>query len=146
MRLNRKFVTQGDGKPEAAKSAMARLLALPQPPTAVFCYNDLSALGAIRQIRDSGLHVPADISVVGFDDLYISQYLDPPLTTIRQPMRRMGSTAMQTLLDILSGSKTRHDIEVSGELIVRGSTGPPKPLTAEACPRAGLAVGGEEKL
>jgi DNA-binding LacI/PurR family transcriptional regulator len=86
----------------------------------------MTALGAIRQIRDNGLHVPADISVVGFDDLYISQYLDPPLTTVRQPMRQMGCTAMQTLLDILSDAKAGHDIKVPGELIVRESTAPPK--------------------
>ncbi|MCX6632592.1 MAG: LacI family DNA-binding transcriptional regulator [Candidatus Solibacter sp.] len=126
LRLNRRLVTQGDGKPEAAKGAMAHLLALPQPPTAVFCYNDLSALGAIRQIRDSGLHVPGDISVVGFDDLYISQYMDPPLTTVRQPMRQMGCMAMQTLLDIFAEAESGHDIKVPGELIVRASTAPPK--------------------
>lgn len=122
------LVTHGDGKPEEAKSAMARLLALPQPPTAVFCYNDLSALGAIRQIRDSGLRVPQDISIVGFDDLYISEYMDPALTTVRQPMRQMGRMAMDTLLQIFANTngEAGHDIKVPGELIVRASTAPPK--------------------
>lgn len=126
LRFTRQLVVQGDSKPEAAKVAMAHLLALPHPPTAVFCYNDLTALGAIRQIRDHGLRVPGDISVVGFDDLYISQYLDPPLTTVRQPMREMGCMAMETLLHILAKAASGHDIKVPGELIVRASTAPPK--------------------
>ena len=120
------LVAHGDGKPEGAEAAMAELLALPQPPTAVFCYNDMSALGAMRQIRNHGLRIPADISVVGFDDLYISQYLDPALTTVRQPMRQMGRMAMETLLQIFGGAESGHDIRVPGELIVRHSTAQPK--------------------
>lgn len=120
------LVAHGDGKPEGAETAIADLLALPQPPTAVFCYNDLSALGAMRQIRNHGLRIPADISVVGFDDLYISQYMNPPLTTVRQPMRQMGRMAMETLLQIFAGAESGHDIKVPGELIVRQSTAPPK--------------------
>lgn len=129
LRFDRKLVTQGDGKPEAAKLAMAQLLDLSDPPTAVFCYNDLTALGAIRKIRDRGLHVPADISVVGFDDLYISQYMDPPLTTIHQPMRQMGCMAMRTLLRIIAGPESGRDCKVPGELIVRASTAPPKEMS-----------------
>jgi DNA-binding LacI/PurR family transcriptional regulator len=120
------LVAHGDGKPEGAEAAMADLLALPRPPSAVFCYNDLSALGAMRQISARGLRIPADISVVGFDDLYISQYISPPLTTVRQPMRQMGRMAMETLLQIFSGAESGHDITVPGELIVRQSTAPPK--------------------
>lgn len=120
------LVVRGDGKPEAARTAMARLLALPNPPTAVFCYNDMSALGAIREIRDHGLSVPRDLSVVGFDDLYISQYLDPPLTTVRQPMRQMGTLAMERLLQIIASGEAGQDIEVPGELVVRESTAPPR--------------------
>jgi DNA-binding LacI/PurR family transcriptional regulator len=120
------LVTHGDGKPEGAEAAVTDLLASPQPPTAVFCYNDMSALGAMRQIRNHGLRIPSDISVVGFDDLYISQYLDPPLTTVRQPMRQMGRMAMETLLKIFAGAGSGHDLKVPGELIVRQSTAPPK--------------------
>ena len=120
------LVAHGDGKPEGAENAIADVLALSQPPTAVFCYNDMSALGAMRQIRSRGLGIPADISIVGFDDLYISQYLNPPLTTVRQPMRQMGRMAMETLLNIFAGAESGHDIKVPGELIVRQSTAPPK--------------------
>jgi len=121
-----RLVVHGDGKPEGAEAAIADLLALPQPPTAVFCYNDMSALGAMLQFRNRGLGIPRDISVVGFDDLYFSQYIDPPLTTVRQPMRQMGRLAMETLLKIFAGADSGHDIKVPGELIVRRSTAPPK--------------------
>ena len=120
------LVAHGDGKPEGAEIAIARLLALHRPPTAIFFYNDMSALGGMRQIRNYGLRIPADISVVGFDDLYISQYLDPPLTTVRQPMRQMGRLAMESLLQIFAGAESGHDIKVPGELIVRHSTAPPQ--------------------
>ncbi len=124
--LDRRLVVRGDGKPESGRTAMARLLVLADPPTAVFCYNDLSALGAMREIRDHGLNVPHDISVAGFDDLYISEYMDPPLTTVRQPMQQMGSMAMERLLQIIASGDAGPDVEVPGELVVRGSTAPPK--------------------
>jgi DNA-binding LacI/PurR family transcriptional regulator len=116
------LLTRGDGKPEAAVRAMDRLLALADPPTAVFCYNDMSALGAIQSIRAHGLRVPEDISVVGFDDIFFSTYMQPPLTTVRQPMRKMGLLAMQSLFKLMSGEESEISIKVDAELIVRGST------------------------
>jgi len=120
------LVVHGDGKPEGGEQAMAQLLELPNRPTAVFCYNDMSALGAMRQIRAHGLKVPDDLSVAGFDDLYISRYLEPPLTTVRQPMRQMGRMAMETLLHIFDGPHSTHNLRVEGQLIVRQSTASPK--------------------
>ncbi len=116
------LVVHGDGKPEAAMTAMESLLALPEPPTAVCCYNDMSALGALRSIRLKGLRVPEDISVVGFDDLFLASYTEPPLTTVRQPMRRMGQMAMESLCSLMSGTESEIRIRVDAELIVREST------------------------
>jgi DNA-binding LacI/PurR family transcriptional regulator len=112
----------GDGKPEAALRAMDKLLALQNPPTAVCCYNDMSALGAMRSIHVHGLRVPEDISVTGFDDLFIATYTQPPLTTVRQPMRRMGRLAMESLFRLMSGEQSADRITVEAELIVREST------------------------
>jgi DNA-binding LacI/PurR family transcriptional regulator len=86
----------------------------------------MTALGALRQIRIQGLRVPGDISLIGFDDLPIVRFTDPPLTTVRQPMAAMGRLAMETLLDILAGSSSNHNLKVPGELVVRESTAPPK--------------------
>ncbi len=120
------LVSHGDGRPEGGQQAMVRLLTLTRRPTAVFCYNDMTALGAIWQIRACGLRIPDDLSVAGFDDLFLSQYLDPPLTTVRQPMQQMGRMAMETLLHIFEGADHTHNLRVEGQLIVRESTACPK--------------------
>jgi len=122
IRFAPEFVVRGDGKPEAAMRAMDSLLVLRNPPTAVCCYNDMSALGAMRSIRLHGLRVPEDISLAGFDDLFIASYTQPPLTTVRQPMRRMGQLAMDHLLLLISGKESVVQIKVASELIVREST------------------------
>ncbi len=121
------LVVHGDGRPEGAKHAVEKLLALPVPPTALFCYNDMSAIGALRGIRSLGLRVPRDISIVGFDDLLLASYVDPPLTTVRQPKRQMGRTAMEILLKLFSDVPQENIVRMKGELVVRESTAPPHP-------------------
>jgi DNA-binding LacI/PurR family transcriptional regulator len=122
------LVVHGDGKAEGGMEAMEKLLALSEPPTAVFCYNDMSALGALRVAYARHLSVPGDLSLVGFDDLFIASYVHPMLTTIRQPKRQMGRMAMEILLKLFSGSLALTNIKVQGELIVRESTSPPKAI------------------
>jgi DNA-binding LacI/PurR family transcriptional regulator len=112
----------GDGRPEAAIEAVKRLLALDHPPTAICCYNDMTALGAMRAIHARGLSIPGDVSITGFDDLFFASYLQPPLTTVRQPMRRMGEMAMQNLLKLMSGEESVALTRVESKLIVREST------------------------
>ena len=123
-----KLVGQGDGLPEGGRRAMARLLDARPRPTAVFCYNDLSALGAMRAARDRGLRVPEDLSVAGFDDLFLSSYADPPLTTVQQPKQEMGREAARLVLGLLSGGKPESRVH-RGKLIVRESTAPPREAT-----------------
>jgi DNA-binding LacI/PurR family transcriptional regulator len=132
------LVVYASGTPQSGMEAMASLLASAEPPTAVFCYDDMTALGAMRQVHASGLRVPDDVSVIGFDDLSIVQFTEPPLTTIRQPMAEMGRLAMKAVLDLLGGSGATHRIRVRGELIIRASTGQPK--------RNGTGKEAEEKV
>lgn len=119
------YVVHGNGRPEGGAEAIEALLALEPPPTAVFCYNDMTALGALHTIRARGLRTPGDISVVGFDDLFVARYASPPLTTIRQPMREMGRLALETLIQLIGGGAAQPHLRVPGELIVRESTAPP---------------------
>ncbi len=120
------LVKEGDGRPDAAMEAVDELLRLPAPPTAICCYNDMTALGVMRAIRARRMRVPEDVSVTGFDDLFFAVYLEPPLTTVRQPMRRMGQLAMENLLKLMSGEDSVAQSKVEAELIVRASTGRPK--------------------
>jgi len=120
------LVVHGDGKAEGAGAALEKLLAAPEPPTAIFCYNDMTAIGVLKAIRACELRVPEDISLVGFDDLPLTLYVEPPLTTVRQPKREMGRMAMQVLAKLMAGSEAEQEIKVAGELILRQSTAPPR--------------------
>jgi LacI family repressor for deo operon, udp, cdd, tsx, nupC, and nupG len=124
------YVVHGDGKAQGGGEAMRKLLCLRRRPTAVFCYNDMTALGAMNAIRERGLNIPRDVSVVGFDDLFFAEYTDPPLTTIRQPMRDMGRRAVETVVGLIAGSSSTHNTKITGELIVRRSTAAPKEVSA----------------
>jgi len=104
-------------------SAMQRLLALHQRPTAVFTHNDIIALGAMRAIYDEGLAVPQDISIVGYDDIAAAAYLAPPLTTVRSPKTEMGILAARTILQLVQEPDLMaQTVTLPVELIVRAST------------------------
>jgi DNA-binding LacI/PurR family transcriptional regulator len=100
-----------------------QLLARGKPFTALFAYNDISAIGAIRALQEQGLRVPQDVSVLGFDDIPGAAFHTPSLTTVRQPLKRMGEVAAQTLLDRVEGKKEYpSEIAIEPELVVREST------------------------
>lgn len=102
-----------------------QLIEKKRPFTALLAYNDVSAIGAIRAFQEAGLNVPRDISVVGFDDIAASAFHYPSLTTIRQPLDRMGELAVEILIDrIESQPETRPELAVQPELVIRESTGP----------------------
>jgi LacI family transcriptional regulator len=100
------------------------LLATGSEFTALFAFNDVSAIGATRAFLDAGKSVPGDISVVGFDDIQSARFQNPTLTTIHQPLREMGELAAETLLDRLGGGEQDDFLTVEPSLVVRGSTGP----------------------
>jgi LacI family transcriptional regulator len=104
----------------------AALLGLPEPPTAVFAGSDETASGVIEAARARGLRIPEDLSLVGFDDTEVARFASPPLTTVRQPLRKMGSVALRTALRLAAGEKLdSHHVELATELVVRRSTAPP---------------------
>jgi len=105
-------------------AAMAALLELAEPPDAVFCFNDMLAIGALRTLRDKGVRVPEDMAVVGFDDIEESSYSAPSLTTIRPDKERIASTAIALLADRLDGTGDGSSREVTErfDLVIRQST------------------------
>ena len=117
------LIVEGDGMLESGVRAGQKLLSLPQRPTAIFCFNDITAMGVLTALREADLQVPRDCSVVGFDDLEISAYLSPPLTTVRQPCYRMGQAAIRMLLQLIRGESDMQADVLPTELIVRQTTG-----------------------
>jgi len=115
------LVAMGDGYARGGKEAMCRLLTLPSPPTAVFCYNDLTAIGAALAVREAGLQVPDDISLVGFDDIELTTYCHPPLTTVRQPAYKLGHRAMKMVLALMVDGQKATSVMLEGELVARRS-------------------------
>lgn len=116
----RVWPTQRDGF-----TAAGSLLDVPEPPTALVCFNDNVAFGAMHAAADRGLTVPDDVSIVGFDDLAMSSMLDPGLTTVHQPLGEMGRIAVSLLTRLIAGTPVDAlHVRLETLLVVRGSTGP----------------------
>ena len=112
--------------PEIGYKPMKALLEKSRDFTAIFCFNDIAAIGAIRALKDAGCSVPGDVSVVGFDDIQSAAYQTPSLTTVRQPLMEMGRRGAEVLLDRIANREKQYpgEIVMAPELIVRESTGP----------------------
>jgi LacI family transcriptional regulator len=112
--------------PEIGFKPMQALLERSRDFTAVFCFNDIAAIGAIRALKNAGLSVPGDVSVVGFDDILSAEYATPSLTTVRQPLLDMGKRGAQVLLDRIGNREQEYPAEITmaPEFVVRESTGP----------------------
>jgi DNA-binding LacI/PurR family transcriptional regulator len=112
-----------DATPQLGYPFAKALLARKRPFTALFAYNDISAIGSIRAFQEAGLRVPEDISVVGFDDIRIAVHNNPSLTTVRQPLQQMGEIAARTLLNRIEGREDfLPEIAIEPEFVVRNST------------------------
>jgi LacI family repressor for deo operon, udp, cdd, tsx, nupC, and nupG len=122
------IVMHGDFSIESGAAAADRLLGRSARPTAIFCFNDEMAMGVVEVAKRLGIRVPQQLSVVGFDDIRFSRHMDPPLTTIAQPMRQLGEGTVRLLLSILAGghdAETPESVTLPHKLVVRASTGPP---------------------
>jgi len=124
-RLRQLTIVPGDFSVESGYAAAKQLLGQAAAPTAAFCFSDQMALGMLAACRDLGIRVPEDFSIVGFDDLASSRYLNPPLTTISQPMREIGMRAVKLLLAIIEGVDVPHQQTLDFSLMLRGSTAAP---------------------
>ncbi|MBN1814516.1 MAG: LacI family DNA-binding transcriptional regulator [Anaerolineae bacterium] len=121
------LIAEGDFTERSGMMAMQRLL--PASPTAVFAANDVMAIGALKTIRAVGMKVPHDVSLIGFDDIPIASVVEPALTTVRQPIERMGAMAADLLLNLLQSASEEemlpHRIILPTELVIRNSCGSP---------------------
>ena len=119
------LLVEGSFRENGGYTAMRTLLNLAEPPTAIFAVNDLAALGAIHAISEASLHIPQDISVVGFNDLFHASHMTPSLTTMQVPHRAMGAHAAERLLDmVVDGVAPEHPLLLPVTLVERQSTGP----------------------
>ena len=120
------WIRFGDFHSTGGERHARELLARTDPPTAIFAGSDLQALGVIAAATDAGLTVPRDLSVVGYDDIALSRWLTPPLTTVHQPLRRMGEEAARIVLRLAEGETVDTlRMDLASHLVVRGSTAPP---------------------
>jgi LacI family transcriptional regulator len=115
----------GDHTMEGGMRALGELMRLPSPPTAVFCSNDMTAIGVMREAYDLGVKVPHDLSVVGFDDIRLSEFITPPLTTVRMSQTELARIAFQALINDVAeeaANSGRKEYPLSTNLILRRST------------------------
>jgi DNA-binding LacI/PurR family transcriptional regulator len=121
------LLVQGTGRPGGGQRVLPGLMALEDRPTAVFCYNDMTAIGLIHAAHAMGLSLPRDLAVVGFDDIVVAQYVHPALTTVAQPVGKLGKGAMEMVLALLSDGSSDPgagiDRILPGRLVVRASSG-----------------------
>jgi LacI family transcriptional regulator len=117
------IIVEGNHKIDGGQTAMEQLLSMSQPPTAVMTSNDLTAMGALRAITYAGLRVPDDISVIGFDDIVLSQFTQPPLTTVRLSREEVGRKAFNALYSAVCGERqVNREVKVSTSVVLREST------------------------
>lgn len=121
--INPHYLARGDFSFDSGRDALSRLMRLPDPPDAVFCHNDLMALGVMHQASLLGIRIPQQLSVIGFDDIDIARYSHPPLTTISQPRFQIGCEAATLLIEIIKGERINGGSRLlEASLVVRQST------------------------
>ena len=129
LEVREEWIFAGDYNMESGRAAANYFKGLKEMPTAIFSGNDEMAIGLIAALRRDGIECPRDISVIGFDDITISENYAPPLTTMRQPREKIGRIAAETLINILEGNVLSSDpvrVLLQSELVVRESTAPPR--------------------
>lgn len=124
--IEKSYIISGPLNFETGATSLSQLMSLPQPPSAIFCHSDIVAIGAIHQAKQLGIKIPEDLSIVGFDDIALAQYADPPLTTVAQPRYKIGQKAVLLLLELLQKNSVKSgSILLDSELIIRESTAKP---------------------
>lgn len=124
--FDKDLVAECDHTLAGGSQGMAKLLSLPNPPTAVLCCNDMAAMGALKMLNTRGLLAGRDISLIGFDDLPLCNFTQPSLSTIRFSPSELANLAFQALLDVIESTEGKTEYEYKTHFVLRESTGPPK--------------------
>ncbi|MGF1760292.1 HTH-type transcriptional repressor PurR [Photobacterium sagamiensis] len=120
--VNDDWILEGDFECESAVAAANQYIAMDERPTAIFCFNDIMAMALISTFEQAGIRVPGDISIIGYDNIELAPYFSPPLTTIHQPKRRLGKTAVEILMErVKDKDHARRVFEMAPELVIRKS-------------------------
>lgn len=143
--FDQELVVTGSFSMQSGADAMEKLLALEEPPTAVFAGNDEMAFGAVKAARAHGLSVPEDLSMVGFDDQTTAAFYNPPLTTIHTPCRELGHRATRELIEQIAGRDVTPEVLLPTKLVVRDSTAAPREMKGKTVvsTAVGVAVKGK---
>jgi DNA-binding LacI/PurR family transcriptional regulator len=123
--VDQELIVSGDHKVEGGVAALAQLAALAKRPTAILCSNDMTAVGVMREAYERGISIPRELSVIGFDDIRLSEFTTPPLTTVRMSQKQLAEYAFQALRGEVEGqddSANGKEVELETSLILRGST------------------------
>jgi LacI family transcriptional regulator len=121
-RLNEQLIGKGDWSYVSGYRAMQQLLETREQFTALFAHNDQMAIGAMRALREVGRHIPADVSVIGYDDIPAAEYSDPPLTTVHQPMRELGAAATRLLIQSIEQNVQPAEVLLLAPELIRRSS------------------------
>ncbi|NMH61493.1 LacI family DNA-binding transcriptional regulator [Alteromonas ponticola] len=123
--LDDRLLYSGDYSSQSGVDGVRKLMQLKDRPTAIFCFGDMVAIGALHELNELGYRVPDDVSVIGVDGIALTQYSHPPLTTIAQPIQEMGQLSITLLLDMIEGNAPKQKLNIlPHQLVVRRSTGP----------------------
>ena len=122
--IDERYILESDGTLHSGLQTAQHLLSLTRPPTAVFCFNDMVAMGVLEALRRAGVLVPQQMSVVGFDDVEFASFACPPLTTVRQRTARIGRQAVKMLFNLIHGQQDVAVETLAAELVIRQTTGP----------------------
>jgi LacI family transcriptional regulator len=135
------LIQEGNFKQDSGRTGAQRLLALSPPPTALFCTNNLMTVGALQTLGEQGVRIPADLSLIGYDDMEWWTLTHPPLTTVGQPVYELGREAMRLLLAQIEapGRRRAQRVVLKPELLARASCGPPRASTSNT-PRRGAGL------
>jgi len=125
LKVSEEWIVSGEYTIESGEQCMNRILSQQKLPTAVACTNDILAIGAMRAVLYKGYHIPRDISITGFDDIFMAAEFVPALTTMRQNYSGLAAQAVQTVVDYIAGKDVEREVTIDAELVVRESSATP---------------------